>query len=145
MYIITFKTIKIFKPTHVEGSFLSSPNFFWRFGTREASLSTVGGVLFLASIGGTLIQRSKFFLQSLGGITSPSFSVSYIKALEHHFLLFSSQFVIFRASKHPNSSPIRSFIIFSKKKLQRSSRTTKISSRSCLRKFYFHNFPYLLG
>ena len=56
-----------------------------------------------------------FFLQYLGRITSPSFSVSYIKAPEHHFLLFSSQFVIFRASKYPNSSPIRSFIIFSKR------------------------------
>ena len=40
------------------------------------------------------IQRLGFnltvqiFLQYLGGITSPLFSVSYIKAPEHHFLLF---------------------------------------------------------
>ena len=54
-------------------------------------------------------------LQYLDGIKSPSFSVSYIKALEHHFLLFSSQFIIFRAFKSPNSLPIRSFIIFSKR------------------------------
>ena len=115
MNIITFKIIKIFKPTHVEGSFPSSHNCFWRFGTHEASLSTFGRVTLLTSNGGALIQRSRFFLQYLGGITSPSFSVSYIKAPEHHFLLFSSQFIIFRASKHPNSSPIRSFIIFSKR------------------------------
>ena len=57
----------------------------------------------------------RIFLQYLGGIKSPSFLVSYIKAPEHHFLLFSSQFIIFRASKHPNSSPIKSFIIFSKR------------------------------
>ena len=85
--------------------------------------------MFLASNSGTLIQRSRFFLQYLGGITSPSFSVSYINASEHHFLLFSSQFVIFRAFKHPNSSPIKSLIIFSKRdfnnpqELQRSVRT----------------------
>ena len=115
MNIITFKTIKIFKPTHKEGSFPSSHNCFWRFETREASLSTLGCVTLLTSNGGALIQRSKFFLLYLGGITSPSFSVSYIKASEHHFLLFSLQFVIFRASKHPNSSPIRSLIIFSKR------------------------------
>ena len=84
--------------------------------------------MFLASNGGTLIQRSRFFLQYLGRKTSFSFSVSYIKAPEQHFLLLSSQFVIFRASKHPNSSPIRSLIIFSKRdfnnpqKLRRSVR-----------------------
>ena len=67
-------------------------------------------------------------LQDLGGIKSPSFAVSYIKAPEYHFLLFSSQFIIFRASKHPNSSPIRLLIIFSKRdfnnpqELQRSVR-----------------------
>ena len=54
------------------------------------------------------------FLQYLGGIKSPSFSVSYIKAPEHHFLLFSLQFIISRAFKHPNSLLIRSFIILSK-------------------------------
>ena len=119
----------VFKLTRVEGSFSSSHNCFWRFGTRETSLSALGSVMFLASNGGTLIQRSRFFLQYLGGITSPSFSVSYIKASEHHFLLFSSQFIIFKASKHPNSSLIRSLIIFSKRdfsnpqELQRSVRT----------------------
>ena len=59
----------------------------------------------------------QIFLHYLGGITSPLFSVSYIKAPEHHFLLFSSQFIIFRASKHPNSSPTRSVIIFSKEEI----------------------------
>ena len=54
-------------------------------------------------------------LQYLGGIKSPSFLVSYIKAPEHHFLLFSSQFIIFRALKPSNSLPIRSFVIFSKR------------------------------
>ena len=54
-------------------------------------------------------------LQYLGGIKSPSFLVSYIKASEHHFLLFSSQFIIFRALKPSNSLPIRSFVIFSKR------------------------------
>ena len=34
-------------------------------------------------------------LQDLGGIKSPSFSVSYIKAHEHHFLFSSSQFKLF--------------------------------------------------
>ena len=117
VYIITFKTIKIFKPMHVKRSLPSSHNCFLRFGTREASLSTFGYVTLQTSNGGALIQRSRFFLQYLGGITSPSFSVSYIKAPEHHFPPFSSQFIIFRASKHPNSSPTRSFIIFSKEEI----------------------------
>ena len=56
----------------------------------------------------------RIFLQYLGGIKYPSFSVSYIKAPEHHFLLFSLQFIISRAFKHPNSLLIRPFIIFSK-------------------------------
>ena len=118
---------------------------FLRLRNSRNIIKCFGQRYVLASNSETLIQWSIFFLQYFGGITSPSFSFSYIKTPEHHFLLFSSQFIIFRASKHPNSSPIRSFIIFSKKKLQRSSRTTKISSRSCLRKFYFHNFLYLLG
>ena len=73
-------------------------------------------------------------LQDLGGIKSPSFSVSYIKAPKYHFLLSSSQFIIFRAFKPSNSLIIRSFVIPSRR-LQRSSRTTKINSRFSLRKF----------
>ena len=72
--------------------------------------------------------------QDLGGIKSPSFSISYIKAHEYHFLISSSQFIIFRAFKPPNSLTIRSFVILSKR-LQRSSRISKISSRFSLRKF----------
>ena len=49
-------------------------------------------------------------LQDLGGIKSPSFSVSYIKTREYHFLLSSSQFRIFRAfqtSKLTNHQIVR--------------------------------------
>ena len=94
VYIITFKTIKIFKPKHMEGSFPSPHRCFWRFETRKASLNTLGCVTLPTSNGGVLIQWSRFFLQYLGGITSPSFSVSTIKVSERHFFLFSSQFVI---------------------------------------------------
>ena len=83
-------------------------------------------------------------LQDLGGIKSPSFSVSYIKAHEYHFLFSSSQFRVFRAFKPPNSPTIRSFITLSKS-LQRSSRTSKISSCFSLRKFSLRISLYLLG
>ena len=55
------------------------------------------------------------FLQYLDRKKSPSFSVSYIKASERHFLLFSSHFVIFRVFKPLNSLPIRLFITSSKR------------------------------
>ena len=54
-------------------------------------------------------------LQDLSGIKSPSFSVSYIKAPEYHFLLSLLYFIIFRAFKPPNSLIIRSFVILSKR------------------------------
>ena len=97
---------------HVEGSFPSPHKCFWRFGTREASLNTLCCVTLQTSNGGALIQRSRFFLQYLGGITSPSFLVSSIKASECHFFLFSSQFVI---SEHshlytPYSSDYSSYL-----------------------------------
>ena len=82
-------------------------------------------------------------LQDLGGIKYPSFLVSYIKAHEHHFLFSSSQFRVFRAFKPPNSPTIRSFITLSKS-LQRSSRTSKISSCFSLRKFLLRISLYLL-
>ena len=69
-------------------------------------------------------------LQDLGEIKSPSFLVSYIKAPEYHFLLSSSQFIIFRAFKPSNSLTIRSFVILPKRdfkdsqKLQRSIRVS---------------------
>ena len=83
-------------------------------------------------------------LQDLGRIKSPSFLVSYIKAHEYHFLFSSSQFKIFRAFKPPNSLTIRSFIALSKS-LQRSSRTSKISSCFSLRKFLLQISLYPLG
>ena len=83
-------------------------------------------------------------LQDLGGIKSLSFSISYIKAHKYHFLFSSSQFRIFRVFKPPNSLTIRSFITFSKS-LQRSSRTSKISSCFSLHKFLLRTFLYLLG
>ena len=83
-------------------------------------------------------------LQYLGGIKSPSFSVSYIKAHEYHFLFSSSQFRVFRAFKPPNSPTIRSFVTLSKS-LQRSLRTSKISSCFSLRKFLLRISLYLLG
>ena len=82
-------------------------------------------------------------LQDLGGIKSPSFSVSYIKVHEYHSLFSSSQFRVFRAFKPPNSPTIRSFITLSKS-LQRSSRTLKISSCFNLRKFLLQISLYLL-
>ena len=54
----------------------------------------MGGVTLQTSYGGVLIQRFRFSLQYLGGIASPSFSVSTIKASKHHSSLFSSQFAI---------------------------------------------------
>ena len=112
VYIITFKTIKIFKLKHVEGLFPSPHKCFSRFGTREASLNTLSCVTLQTSNGGVLIQWSRFFLQYLGGITSPSFSVSTIKVSKCHFFLFSSQFVI---SEHshlytPYSSDYSSYL-----------------------------------
>ena len=73
--------------------------------------------------------KVRISLQDLGGIKSPSFSVSYIKAHEYHFLFSSSQFRVFKAFKPPNSPTIKSFVTLSKS-LQRSSRTSKISSYS---------------
>ena len=78
----------------MEGLFLSPHKCFWRFGTCEASLNIVGCVTLQTSNGGVLIQWSRSSLQYLGGITSPSFSVSTIKTSERHFFLFSSQFII---------------------------------------------------
>ena len=60
MNIITFKTIKTFKPTHVEWSFSSSHSCFWHFGTRETSLSALGGVTLLISNDGALIHGPDF-------------------------------------------------------------------------------------
>ena len=112
VYIITFKTIKIFTPKHVDRSFLLPHKCFCRFGTREASLNTLGCVTLQASNGGVVIQWSRFFLQYLGGITSPSFSVSTIKTFERHFFLFSSQFVISEHSHlySPYSSDYSSYL-----------------------------------
>ena len=73
-------------------------------------------------------------LQDLGRIKSPSFLVSYIKAHKYHFLFSSSQFRVFRAFKPLNSPTTRSFVTLSKS-LQRSSRTSKISSCFNLCKF----------
>ena len=82
-------------------------------------------------------------LQDLGGIKSPSFSVSYIKAHEYHFLFSSSQFRVFRAFKHPNSPTIRSFVT-SSRSLQKSSRISKIDSCFNLHKFSLWISLYLL-
>ena len=83
-------------------------------------------------------------LQDLGRIKSPSFSVSYIKVHEYHFLFSSSQFRVFRAFKPPNSPTIKSFVTLSKS-LQRSLRTSKINSCFNLRKFLLRISLYLLG
>ena len=144
MNIITFKTIKTFKPTHVEWSFSSSHSCFWHFGTRETSLSTLGGVTLLTSNGGALIHGPDFssifgqdkiplifsFLYKGSWTPFPSFFIAV-----HNFQSIQTSKLITHQIVHH---------IF-KKRLQRSSRTTKISLRSCLRKFYFHNFLYLLG
>ena len=96
----------------MEGLFLSPHKCFWCFGTCEASLNIVGCVTLQTSNGGVLIQWSRFFLQYLGGITSPSFSVSTIKASERHFFLFSSQFTISERSHlyTPYSSDYSSYL-----------------------------------
>ena len=54
----------------------------------------MGCVTLQTSCGGVLIQRFRFSLQYLGGIASPSFSVSTIKASKRHSFLFSSHFAI---------------------------------------------------
>ena len=96
----------------MEGLFLSPHKCFLCFGTREASLNIVDCVTLQASNGEILIQWSRFFLQYLGGITSPSFSVSTIKTFERHFFLFSSQFVISEHSHlySPYSSDCSSYL-----------------------------------
>ena len=96
----------------MERSFLSPHKCFWRFRTREASLNTLSCVTLQTSNGGVLIQWSRFFLQYLDGITSPSFSVSTIKTSERHFFLFSSQFVISEYSHlySPYSSDCSSYL-----------------------------------
>ena len=128
----------------MEGLFLSPHKCFLCFGTREASLNIVDCVTLQASNGEILIQWSRSSLQYLGGIMSPSFSIPTIKTSKRHFFLFSSQFVI---SEHsPLYFPYSSFfIISSQKRLQRSSRDTKITSHPTLRKFCSSNFLYLLG
>ena len=96
----------------MEGSFPSPHKGFWRFGTRKASLNNLGCVTLQTSYGGVLIQWSRFFLQYLGEITSPSFSVSTIKASKRHFFLFSSQFAISECSHlyTPYSSDYSSYL-----------------------------------
>ena len=127
----------------MEGLFLSPHKCFWRFGTCEASLNIVGCVTLQTSNGGVLIQWSRSSLQYLGGITSPSFSVPTIKTSKRHFFLFSSQFII--SENSPLYFPYSSlFIISSQKRLQRSSRDTKITLHPTLRKFCSSNFIYLL-
>ena len=124
----------------MEGLFLSPHKCLRHFGTREASLNIVGCVTLQTSNNGVLIQWSRSSLQYLGGITSPSFSVPTIKTSKHHFFLFSSQFVISEHSYLYSPYFIRLFIIPSQKRLQRSSRETKISLHHNLRKFHFPNF-----
>ena len=133
---------------------------------RHSNLRTWGGhfshftIVYDAS---KLVKRHKYFgrryapgiqrwgfdltiqicLQDLGEIKFPSFSVSYIKVHEYHFLFSSSQFRVFKAFKYPNSPTIRSFITLSKS-LQISSRISKISSCFSLHKFSLRISLYLL-
>ena len=129
MNIITFKTIKTFKPTHVEGSFSSSHSCFWHFETRETSLSTLGGVTLLTSNGGAIIHGPDFssifgrdkiplvfsFLYKGSWTPFPSFFivVHNLQSLQTSKLITHQ--IVHHIFKNPNSSPIRSFIIFSKR------------------------------
>ena len=96
--VITIKSIRVFKPRHVEWSFLPFHESFWRLGTRTSSLNALDRVTLQTSNqtsnGGTLIQRFRFYLQYLGGIASPSFFVSTIKASRRYSFHFSSEFAI---------------------------------------------------
>ena len=74
------------------------------------SLSVLGGGYVPSIQRWSFDPMVRISLQDLGGIKSPSFSVSYIKAREYHFLLSSSQFIIFRAfqtSKLTNHQIVR--------------------------------------
>ena len=92
--VITIKSTRVFKPRHAEGSFLQFHESFWRLGTRTSSLNALDHVTLQTSNGGTLIQRFRFCLQYLGGIVSPSFFVSTIKASRRYSFHFSPKFVI---------------------------------------------------
>ena len=92
--VITIKSTRVFKPRHAEGSFLPFHESFWCLGTRTSSLNALDRVTLQKSNGGTLIQRFRFYLQYLGGIASPSFFVSTIKASRRYSFHFSSEFAI---------------------------------------------------
>ena len=137
------KTVKTFKLTHEGGGHFSHFTIV-SDASKLAKRHKYFGQLYASGI-----QRWGFdptdhiSLQDLGGIKSPSFSVSYIKAHEYHFLFSSSQFRVFRAFKHPNSPTIKSFVTLSKS-FQRSSRISKISSYFSLHKFSLRISLYLL-
>ena len=92
--IITMKSTRVFKPRHAKGSFLPFHESFWCLGTRTSSLNALDRVTLQTSNSGTLIQRFRFCLQYLGGIVSPSFFVSTIKASRCYSFHLSSEFAI---------------------------------------------------
>ena len=96
--VITIKSTRVFKPRHAEGSFLPFHESFWRLGTRTSSLNALDRVTLQTSNGGTLIQRFRFYLEYLGGIASPSFFVSTVKASRCYSFHFSSEFAISECS-----------------------------------------------
>ena len=69
----------------------------------------------------------------------------YYKGFQTSFLSLFITVCNFRAFISLHSLLIRLLIISSQKRLQRSSRDTKISSHPNLRKFHSPNFLYLLG
>ena len=110
--VITIKSTRIFEPKHAEGSFLPFHESFWHLGTRITSLNALDRVTLQTSNGGILILRFRFYLQYLGGIASPSFFISTIKASKRHSFLFSSEFAISERSylRIPYSSDYSSYL-----------------------------------
>ena len=134
----------MFKPRHMEGSFLSfhesltlgnSHNIIKRFGPRYAPD----------------IQRwnsnltVQIFPSIFGRDCAPFIFGFHYKGFQTSFLSLFITVCNFRVLISLHSSLIRLFIKSSQKRLQRSSRDKKISSRFILRKFRSPNFLYLLG
>ena len=135
VYIITFKTLKIFKPEAC-GRVISVTSQVFLTLRNSRSVIKYCGLCYAPDIK----RWIQIFSLIFGRDTSPSFSVPTIKTSKRHFFLFSSQFVISEHSHLHSPYFITVHHTFTKKRLQRSLKDTKISSHHNLRKFRYPNF-----
>ena len=135
VYIITFKTLKIFKP-EARGKVISVTSQVFLMLRISRSVIKYCGLRYAPDI-----QRwIQIFSLIFGQDTSPSFLIPTIKTSKRHFFLFLSQFVISKHSHLHSPYFITVHHTFTEKGLQRSLKDTKISSHHNLRKFRFPNF-----